>query len=463
MASDSATAATSAYSPRPSGFPSTTPPPSLPLTFFGAAFVGLVACGVALVLAHGAGITDPTSDPLVAAAHFGMLATLSMGILGALHQFAPVVTQRPLRSVFIAWMTFVTWLSAAWLLPLGFGTQHEVLVEVGGGFAAIAITLLVINLWTTLRVKGKGAPVIGLRLAVVGFIITACFGVVYVSDRRGNWFDLSGHVVLAHATIGIFAWLGLTYVSVAEKLWPMFLLAHVPGKHRSGVVGIISIPMGVALLSPGLLFEVPFLAWVGAVIISIGLGAHLVSLAAHLRHRKRKADLYLVFVVTAAVWIIAGVLLAIASALVIPNDFHLGIMLAAASIVAFGGWILEAFIGHIHKVIPFVIWSMFRRRGIDKNLSGNQLMFGDLYNHQIAAVVYGCVTIGVGLVCLGLASSVGSCLVVGGSLLSLAGVLLAINFSATPIYILRIKTRTGKVANGEIVDRDLGISETFGA
>ena len=437
MSFQSASVTGGSWPGRPPGVPSTSPPPSLPLTFFGAAFVGLIACGVALIWAHNVGIADPTSDPLVAAAHFGMLATLSMGILGALHQFTPVVTQRPLRSVLLARLTFVAWLGGSWLLPLGIGTQHEGMVEAGGGFAALAITLLTVNLWTALGVKGKGAPVIGLRISVAGFVATACFGVVYVADRSGKWFDLSGHVVLAHATIGLFAWLGLTYVSVAEKLWPMFFLAHVPGKRRSGLVAVLAIPAGVLLLSPGLLFEIPLMAWSGGVIISIGLGAHLVSLVAHLRHRKRKVDLYLIFVVTSALWMVVGVALAVASALLISGNHRLGVMLAAASVAAFGGWILEAFIGHIHKVIPFVLWSMFRGRGVTKNLAGTQLMFGDLYNHVFAAIVYALITLGVGLVSLGFASYQPSFLMAGGLGFAIAGVTIATNLSATSIRMLR--------------------------
>jgi Cys-tRNA synthase (O-phospho-L-seryl-tRNA:Cys-tRNA synthase) len=82
--------------------PGGVPPPSVPLAFLAAASLGLVACGTALVWARTAGVTDPTADSVVAAAHLGMLATLSMGVLGALHQFTPVVTGRSLRSVNLA-------------------------------------------------------------------------------------------------------------------------------------------------------------------------------------------------------------------------------------------------------------------------------------------------------------------------------------------------------------------------
>src|SRR5579875_325290 len=207
---------------RPAGVPGAVPPPSIPLSFLAAASLGLVGCGGAWVWARTAALGDPTADPVVAAAHYGMLATLSMGVMGALHQFTPVVTQRPLRSVPLAWATFSSWLGAAWLLPSGIAAQQEGAVEAGGGLAAIAVTLLAVNLSAPLAARGKGHIVTGLRFALAGFVATACFGVTYVADRSGNWFDLSGHVVLAHAVIGLLAWLGLTYVAVAEKLWPMF-------------------------------------------------------------------------------------------------------------------------------------------------------------------------------------------------------------------------------------------------
>ena len=413
-----------------------TPPPSVPLAFFEAAFIGLIGCGVALVVAHNQAIADPTSDPTVAGAHLAMLATLSMGLLGAIHQFTPVVTQRPLRSIGVAKATFVTWLLAAWFLPLGIGFRQEGVVEAGGFLAATAIVLLIVNLWSPLGAKGKGAPVIGLRFAVAGFALTACFGVVYVFDRQGNWFDLSGHVVLAHASIGLFAWLGLTYLSVAERLYPMFFLAHVPGKRRSGLVAVTAVPLGVVLLSPGLLFKITALAWVGGAIILCGLAAHLFSLSMHLKYRKRKLDLYFLFVITAEVSMLVGVGLAISSALIMGVDHHLGVMLAAAAVAALAGWILEAFAGHIHKVIPFVVWAMFRSRGIEKNRLGKQLMFGDLYEHSIAAVVYAILTLGIGSVCLGFASSTPILLISGGTLLAISGVLLAINLSAKSLQLI---------------------------
>jgi nitrite reductase (NO-forming) len=420
---------------RPAGVPGAVPPPPLPLSFLAAAAFGLIASGAVLVWARGAGAADPTAGPVIAAAHLGMLATLSMGVLGAMHQFTPVVTQRPLRSIRLGWATFLAWLAAAWLLPFGIATGQEGVAEAGGGLAAVAIALLVVNLWRPLSARGKGAPVTGLRLAVAGFVTTACFGVVYVGDRRGGWFVLAGHVVLAHAVIGLFAWLGLTYVSVAGKLWPMFFLSHVPGRHRAAWVAVWAVPAGVALLSPGLLLGLPWLAWAGAAVLAAGLGAHLVSLEAHLRHRRRKADLHLVFVGTSALWLPAGAGLALAAALLMAHHHHAGMALAAAAVTAFAGWLLEALVGHAHKVVPFIVWSVLRARGIS-TVSGRPLGFADLYDHRLAAVVYGLVTVGIAALCIGFGASLPAAIAAGGVLLIASGVAVAVNLSLIPARML---------------------------
>jgi cbb3-type cytochrome oxidase subunit 1 len=62
----------------------------------------VVGCGVAFAWSSSDAVVDPTTDPVVAAVHLGVLATLSMGVLGAMHHFIPLLTHRPLRSVALA-------------------------------------------------------------------------------------------------------------------------------------------------------------------------------------------------------------------------------------------------------------------------------------------------------------------------------------------------------------------------
>lgn len=424
---------------RPAGLPSGVPPPSVPLSFLGAAVVGLIACGIALLGTRHYVAVNPADDHVVGAAHLAMLATLSMGVLGAIHQFTPVITKEPLRSVRLSRATFLSWVAGSWLLPIGFITQHEPVVEIGGGCAALAVALFVVNMAPPLSSRAKGAPVMGLRLAVVGFVATACYGVVYVIDRRGNWFNLNGHVVLAHACIGLLAWLGLTYLSVSEKLWPMFMLAHVPGRRRSGWVGIWSLFVGVVLLSPGLLVGWAWLAVSGSLIVLIGLGAHLFSLVIHVQHRRRAADLHLWFVVTSAAWLVVGAGLGFAGTLVMRHHHHLGVALIATTICALSGWLLVALVGHSYKIVPFIIWSALRARGTSTKTNGAALMFSDLYNHRWSTIDYALVNAGIALTCFGMATSSSGWIGAGGILLVATGVVTALNLAWRPIRLFSVQ------------------------
>ncbi len=430
------TATAGAWPGRPPGLPGAVPPPSVPLAFLAAASLGLVACGVAWAWARGWASSDPTADPVVAAVHLGVLATLATGVLGAVHQFAPVITGRPLRSVRLARLVFVTWLGASWLLPLGVATGQVAVTAASGGLAGLSVVLLALNLAGPLAVRGKGTPVTALRLGLAGAVATSLLGVAFVGDRQGGWFVLSGHVDLAMGVLGMFGWLGLTYVGVAEKLWPMFLLAHLPGRHRSGRVAVWCLAGGVALASPGLAWRADGLAWAGGAVAAVGLGAHLVSLAVHVRHRRRAVDLHLVFVLTAAAWVPVGAGLALAAALVVPRHHHAGVALAAAALSAFGAWLLEALVGHAHKVVPFVVWSVLRARGIATGPTGRPLLFADLYDHRWAAVSYGTLTCGAAALCAGLGASAPPLVAAAGVLFVTTGLVVAANLSVVPVHLL---------------------------
>src|SRR5690606_28498778 len=192
----------------------------------------------------------PTSSGAVGAVHVGVLAFLTTAVLGAVHQFAPVVARRPLRSVLAARLTLAGMVVTGWLLPTGFAHGPEGLVAAGGVAGACTVALAAWNLSGPLAARDGGVPLRGLRLSVLFLVVTVAFGVVYAFDRQAGWFPLPPHRVLAHAHIGLLGWLGLTYVAVAEKLWPMFLLAHRP-RAREGAWAVGLVGAGVPLLAAG--------------------------------------------------------------------------------------------------------------------------------------------------------------------------------------------------------------------
>src|SRR5690606_32756706 len=108
-------------------------------------------------------VTSPTHPGAVAAVHVGVLAFLTTAVLGAVHQFSPVVGRRPLRSVAAARVTLAGMVVTAWLLPSGFAHGPEWLVATGGTIGAATVVLAAWNLSGPLSERDGGVPVLGLR------------------------------------------------------------------------------------------------------------------------------------------------------------------------------------------------------------------------------------------------------------------------------------------------------------
>ncbi len=419
------------------------PPASVPLGFLGAAGVGLWAFGLAAWFAADRIVGSPTHPGAVSAVHVGVLAFLTTAVLGAVHQFAPVVGRRPLRSVAAARVTLVGMVATAWLLPSGFAHGPEQLVAAGGVLGALTVTLAAWNLSGPLRAPDGGVPLRGLRLSIGFLVATVAFGVVYAFDRQTGWFPLLSHRVLAHAHLGLLGWLGLTYVAVAEKLWPMFLLSHRP-RARQGAWAVGLLAAGVPVLAAGLLFAVPALAWPGGVVAAAGLACHLASLAAAVRHRRRPLELLHGFLFASAAFLLTAMVLAAVAGFADVSPATRA-RLVAAEVTALLAWLGLAVVGHTHKIVPFIAYTGLRARGVTTGPSGRPLLFGDLFHHGAARTTLVTAVAGFAAALVGILAASPTVVAAGGVALSVTGALATINLATGPRRAVR-RTRNAPAA-----------------
>jgi hypothetical protein len=240
---------------------------------------------------------------------------------------------------------------------------------------------------------------------------------------------------LAHAHLGLLGWLGLTYVAVAEKLWPMFLLAHRP-KARAGNWAVRLLATGTALLVPGLLYGVEPLAIAGGIVAVAGLGAHLVSLAGVIRHRRRRLELLHAFVLASSVALVAAIALGVVAGLAdVGSDTRA--RLAAGEIAALFGWIALAVIGHAHKIVPFIAWSALRERGFTDAPGGGPLLFADLFDGRIARATFVVVCAAVVLVVTGVLAASSVSVLAAGCAFAAGGIFVLGNLGLGPRRLAR--------------------------
>jgi hypothetical protein len=424
--------------------PPSAPQAVVPLTFLVLAACGLVGFAGALALGAHDVIVDSRGSAALAVVHLGLLAVLSTAVLGALHQFAPVVGARPLRSQRVARLTAFVFFGGAVALPTGFAHGPEWLVPAGGSLATTGILLAAWNLSRPLSSRSKGTPIVGLRWSVIFLIATASFGVVYAVDRSVGWFPLMSHHVLAHAHLGLLGWLGLTYIAVAEKLWPMFLLTH-RSHARAGAWAVRLTVAGLVLLVPGLLFGSQALATMGGAVATAGMGAHLVALGAVIRHRRRRLELLHAFVMTAAVLLGTAIALGVVGALG-KMTTDLRTRLVSAEIAALFGWILLAVIGHAHKVVPFIAWTALRARGCTTSPDGSPLLFAHLVDPTLARCTYVAATGAVVLLVLGMVTATQVLLEIAACAFFLTALMTTTNLVSGPVRALRYAARQGEMS-----------------
>ncbi len=407
-----------------------TPPASVPLGFLTLSGVGLTVLGVTVALGADLLVQAANAPGPVAIAHVSMLAFLTMAVLGAAHQFTPVVARRPLRSGRVAHLTLVGMAATATLLPIGFSRGPEMLVATGAIVGSITVLLALWNLSHPLAATGGGVSLAGLRLSLGFLAVTVALGVTYAISRQTGWFAPLPHRVLAHAEMGLLGWLGLTYVAVAEKLWPMFLLAHRPSA-RPGAWAVGLLGAGAPLITAGFLTGTPVLTWTGGVVATAGLVCHLVSLASAVRHRRRPLELLHAFLFTSAAFLVAAVVLAVIAVTTDPSPGG-AVRLAAAHVTALVGWLGLAVVGHVHKIVPFITYTALRAKGTLTGPTGKPLMFGDLIHRPTGWVSLAGGVIGFGGLVVGLLAASPPVVIIGGVAMATVGAVTTINLALGP-------------------------------
>lgn len=338
--------------------------------FFACALANLLAAE-GLILA---GLTWPIqaiSTPLtLVAVHLLTIGWLLLLMLGALSQFVPVITSKPLVSQRFALVTLVAvqggligMICCFWGLG-GESSVHAVALPTGG--AAVLVGVLIAS-WNI------GVPLLRARpLALPGRMVLTALAFLLATVLLGLSFALAltmpalaPHLVplLAgvgdHALAGLGGWFTLAAMGVSYKLLPMFMLApeergiagdcvHVLGAAGFGLAvatGLAAIWLPVPLLRVG--------EMIGYGAIASAVVIYLWDVLRIYRTRKRA-----VIQAHNRAAVGAFVLLGIATGLGVGSSGS-GTLEARGPVVVFlvlFGWLGGLGLTQLYKIVPFLTW-----------------------------------------------------------------------------------------------------------
>ncbi|MGH8325411.1 MAG: hypothetical protein ACRET2_01455 [Steroidobacteraceae bacterium] len=333
----------------------------------------IIACALANLLlaqfAVAAGLTWPARPVLapitLAVVHLTTLGWMTLLIFGALFQFVPVISNRPLpsqRLVLAALVAFECGLGVLLAGFIEFATAPGPLLPVGGILVFLAAVLGMADLLPPLASAARRN--LSARCVLAGFAALAatlalgvCFALALrvraAADVLG---PLVGGALSAHIIGGLAGGFTLTAVGVSYKLLPMFLLApEERGALGEAVFLTLAAGVGLGIAGPVLLSygHAGFaggLQSAGIVLIALGASLYLIDVVRIYRARRRKAiELHN----RAAVGAFAGLALLVPAALLWQGGGVRAPLVVALALVA---WLTGLGLTQLYKIVPFLSW-----------------------------------------------------------------------------------------------------------
>ncbi|MEO7000655.1 MAG: hypothetical protein ABI068_02540 [Ktedonobacterales bacterium] len=330
-------------------------PLRLPIPFLLTGSCGAALFGLLLPWIAPDALLAPDFPHVLALVHVATLGWLTMTMLGASMQLAPVILVAPLRAARFAYWQYPIYVSGVVLLISGFWQSWPWLLIAGGSLIVLAIAhhvvMLSATIWSSaarpLTVRFLVASLIYLSL-VVSLGLTAALNFQF--GFLGNAAD---RLLRVHIILGVVGWLTCTLLGVSYTLVRMFALAHAHDDHYGRLVFLL-LNGGVVGLAVAFSF-----AWFPLIIVGGGLLVAAVWLFAYdylrmLRVRRRKP-----LDVTQRHGIAAVVYLALAmpfGVLGVTLGWDQEPQLVAIALAMLIGWLGQSIVGYLYKIVPFLIW-----------------------------------------------------------------------------------------------------------
>lgn len=338
------------------------------MSYFGAALIFLLLAESLLTAGMwqpSLGVAEPRALIIVHSTTIGWLGLL---MIGALLQFAPVITGLNLPAGNLGLACLVGIVLGLTLLLSGFGLIEAGSSLAGAAMSAAALTLafsilsiaavLFSVLWQGRRAH-QASPLV--LMGIASLAVTATLGAGFAVTMSGVVtvpavvFYVTEAVPL-HASFGLVGWMTFAAIGVSYKLLPMFLLSQ-DMKMSSflrwsgmGIVGLLGAASVCLVFDPSAAQRLFLLA---ALVLVSPVTVYIAQLFIAYRRRRRKT-----LELNASGSLPAFVLLGVSVAL-----FPLALVLDARQNVLIGisylfvfGWLSGLGLAQLLKIVPFLTW-----------------------------------------------------------------------------------------------------------
>ena len=302
--------------------------------------------------------------------HLVVLGWLSLLMLGALYQFVPVITTRPLWSQrlplasLIAIVTGLAGMAIGFLGLAGIGAGAAPWLPAGGILVVAGFTLAALNLGITLW-RGRPLPLPAQFVAagLCFLLVTGALGLIFacalaLPDAPAWTLAILARGLPLHAAAGFGGWFTLTAMGVSFRLLSMFMLApeierwtgrwalrlSLAGVAATVIIGLFDVGEGSAT---------PIATIAGEVTAGFGFALYLGDMIRLYRTRRRRLlELNSKAAAAALAFFAVGVAcFAAASGAGRVTDF-----IGPVGYLFVFGWLSGLGLSQLYKIVPFLTW-----------------------------------------------------------------------------------------------------------
>jgi len=283
--------------------------------------------------------------------HLFLLSFVMMVIFGAMAQLVPVVLEVGHFAVDLYYVIFPLLFSGSLMMSYGF-SHSPALLPYGGLVVLISLLVFVFETFMTInKVKKFNTVMVSVVIANIFLFLGLVFGITMALGFAGT-ITVDIHLLLkAHIYLVLFGYVGITIMGISMVLLPMFWLSHsFSWKPIQRALWLIT--TGVVLVMLSALSDTQFLSYIGYLLTFIALFFYMYQIYIIYKTRVRlDNDIYLHSLLFSygsfLVALLFGMLYLV---------FESERLLLAAGFLTLLGFVTFVIVGHLYKIVPFLVW-----------------------------------------------------------------------------------------------------------
>ncbi|MGH7032586.1 MAG: hypothetical protein ACREFL_02515, partial [Stellaceae bacterium] len=337
---------------------------------FGIALMFFLLAQLAMAAGFAFPATPLSAPTTLAAVHLLTIGWLTLLMLGALHQFIPVITAQGEVAGLSALVSLIAIVLGLGGMEAGFLTLNGdlpppslVALPLGGVLVLIGVAIAAASLSRTLwqarplpfSARFVAAGLVFLFIALGMGIVLGC---AFSSPELVSWPDNATDGLRLHLLAGLIGWFTLTAIGVSYRLLSMFTLAPEERGPLGDAVLILSVG-GLAAtwlldLAATLGAPIPDVALIlSGAVTGLGIALYLIDMARLYRARRRhKLELNTSMALPALAALALSMLLAAYLCVHGVTETAIG----ALGYLFLFGWLSGLGLSQLYKIVPFLTW-----------------------------------------------------------------------------------------------------------